>query len=71
MKVVIYSKNNCPACERMKTLLSAKGIDYEVKNIDSDYDAMDFIIERGHRAMPVVYRDGIAVPPTDPFLHKE
>lgn len=55
MSVVIYSKNNCPACERAKALLTNKKIPFTVKNIDTDPDAMDFVVEKQHRAMPVVY----------------
>jgi glutaredoxin len=55
IEVTVFSKNNCPACERMKSKLRLAGIQFEVRNIDTDMDAMDFIVERGHRAMPVVY----------------
>lgn len=55
MSVTIYSKNNCPACDRAKALLTSKGIAFEVKNIDNDLDAMDFVVAKLHRAMPVVY----------------
>ncbi len=59
--IVIYSKNNCPACERAKALLKSKNIEFEVKNIDNDLDAMDFVVYNKHRAMPVVYKDGVHV----------
>lgn len=53
--VIVYSKNNCPACERMKNKLRLANVPFTVRNIDNDLDAMDFIVGRGHRAMPVVY----------------
>lgn len=56
--VIVYSKNNCPACERAKALLKSKNIEFEVKNIDTDLDAMDFVVANKHRAMPVVYVNG-------------
>lgn len=62
MSVIVYSKNNCPACERTKGMLKSRGIQFEVKNIDSDLDAMDFVVAKGHRAMPVIYKDGVCVP---------
>ncbi len=61
MSVIVYSKNNCPACERAKALLKSKNIEYDVKNIDKDLDAMDFVVANKHRAMPVVYKDGVHV----------
>lgn len=53
--IVLYSKNNCPACERAKALLNQHYIQYTVKNIDNDLDAMDFVVAKNHRAMPVIY----------------
>lgn len=61
MSITVYSKNNCPACDRAKALLTSKNLTFEVKNIDSDLDAMDFVVEKRHRAMPVVYIDGVWV----------
>lgn len=61
MPVIVYSKNNCPACERAKALLKSKNIEFEVKNIDNDLDAMDFVVANKHRAMPVVYKDGVHI----------
>jgi glutaredoxin len=61
MSVIVYSKKNCPACERAKALLTKNGVEFEVKNIDTDLDAMDFVVSKKHRAMPVVYKDGTQV----------
>lgn len=36
-KAVIYSKDNCAFCERAKTLLASKGIEYEERKIGSGY----------------------------------
>jgi glutaredoxin len=62
MSVVIYSKNNCPACDRAKALLMRYEIAYEIRNIDTDMEAMDFIAAQGHRSVPQIYRDGVHVP---------
>jgi glutaredoxin len=61
MRIVIYSKNNCPACERAKSQLVLKGVEFYVLNIDTDMDAMDFIAAQGHRSVPQVYADGVHV----------
>lgn len=61
MSVIVYSKNNCPACERAKALLQSKHIEFEVRNIDKDLEAMDFVVANKHRAMPVVYKDDVHV----------
>ena len=56
--IVVYSKNNCPACERAKALLTSKGVEFTIKNIDKDLEAMDYIVARKFKAMPVVLEDG-------------
>lgn len=55
MEVVVYSKNGCSACEQAKMLLKNKGIGFTVRNCDEDFDAYEFIIEKGHRSFPVIY----------------
>lgn len=59
MSVTVYTKKNCPACDRLKLSLANAGIEYETKNVDTDFDAADFVIDAGHRAMPVLYVDGV------------
>lgn len=61
MSLIVYSKNNCPACDRAKALLTSKNLPFEVKNIDNDLDAMDFVVEKRHRAMPVIYNGDVWV----------
>lgn len=63
VNVVVYSKNNCPACEKVKHELSMKAVPFEVKMIDTDLDAMDFIASQGHRSVPQVYVDGVHTNP--------
>lgn len=68
MSVTVYSKRNCPACERLKAALTKVGVSYEVKNVDTDLDAMDFVVAGGHRAMPVLYVDGVHHPDPQVFI---
>lgn len=67
MEVVVYSKNNCPACERLKGELKLNNIIFSVRNIDEDMDAMDFIAANRHRSVPQLYVDNINVQP-DEFI---
>jgi glutaredoxin len=60
--VVVYSKNNCPSCEKLKGQLTLKGVPFVVMNIDTNMDAMDFIAANRHRSVPQVYVDGVHVP---------
>ena len=39
-KSVLYVKDGCPYCEKMKNELDQKGIGYEEKNVSSDRQAL-------------------------------
>lgn len=54
----VYSKSNCPFCDRAKHLLTQKGIVYEEVRVDLDPDAREFIMQAGHRTVPQIYLDG-------------
>ena len=56
--LTVYSKDNCPFCDRAKNLLRLKGIDFEEIRIDLDPTAKEFIISEGHRTVPQIYRNG-------------
>ena len=43
---VIYSRDNCPWCERAKSLLESKGLSYEELKLGIDYDKEE--IGRAH-----------------------
>lgn len=58
MKLDVYSKSNCPACEKATNLLDSMGIAYNVKKIDEDPVAKEFIISEGWRSVPQIYKDG-------------
>lgn len=53
--LVVYSKNNCQACESAKSLLTNKGIEFTVRNTDEDFDAFDFIVAQGLRSFPQIF----------------
>lgn len=53
--LTVYSKNNCPFCDKAKHLLERKGIEFDVVNIDEDPDAREWLIEQGHRSAPQLY----------------
>jgi glutaredoxin 3 len=58
MKLTVYSKDNCPFCDRAKNLLKLKGIEFEEVRIDLDEQAKAFIVSEGHRTVPQIYRNG-------------
>ena len=56
--LTVYSKNNCPFCDKTKYLLELKGIAYQEISIDQDTAAKEFIISQGHRTVPQIYLNG-------------
>lgn len=37
MKAVVWSKNQCPFCDQAKNLLKSKGIEFEERNISTNW----------------------------------
>ncbi len=37
MKAVVWSKNQCPFCDQAKNLLKLKGIEFEERNVSTDW----------------------------------
>jgi glutaredoxin len=37
MKAVVWSKNQCPFCVQAKALLESKGIEYEERNVSTNW----------------------------------
>ena len=56
--LTVYSKSNCPFCDRAKMLLTQKGIAFEEVRVDLNPEARDFIVNAGHRTVPQIYKDG-------------
>lgn len=57
--ITVYSKNNCPFCDRAKALLENKGVDYKVVNIEQEPDAREFLVDQGLRSVPQIFNDGV------------
>jgi len=55
MTLTVYTKNNCPYCDRAKALLESKGVAYKSINIEEDQDARTFLVDQGLRSVPQVF----------------
>lgn len=55
--MIVYTKNNCVHCERVKRYLDSKGKEYEVRNIEEDGEALKDVLALGARGVPVVFGD--------------
>lgn len=54
--LIVYSKNNCPFCDKAKYLLKNKNIAFNEIKIDEDPEARDWLIAQGHRTAPQIYK---------------
>lgn len=43
MKIIVWSKDNCPQCEQAKGLLKQKGVDYEERKIGHGWSKEDLL----------------------------
>lgn len=59
--LVVFSKNNCPACDTLKNKLAEQNKPYFEYKVDEDDSVRDFVISKGFRSMPVVFLNGEAV----------
>ena len=56
--ITVYTKNNCIQCVMTKQELTKHGITYKEINVEEQPTAMEELIERNLRSMPVVEVDG-------------
>jgi glutaredoxin len=59
-KAIVWSKDYCPYCERAKSLLKFKGIEYEERNVTGGEWTREQLLEAvpGARTVPQVFIDG-------------
>ena len=58
MKAIVWSKPDCPYCDKAKNLLKHKGIEYEEKNIAQGYKIQDLLeMVPNARTMPQIWLD--------------
>lgn len=57
MKVIVYSKSNCPFCVQAKNLLKNKNVEFEEIMIDDDDERLAFYAKVGNgvRTMPQIF----------------
>ncbi len=60
--ITVYSKNNCPFCDRAKALLESKGIPFKTVMMEETPDAREFLMDQGLRSVPQIFKDGVLLP---------
>ncbi|WP_306059770.1 FAD-dependent oxidoreductase [Natronococcus wangiae] len=58
-RVEIYTKEQCPYCEKAKDLFDSKGVEYETYNVTGDDDLFEEMVDRadGRKTAPEVFID--------------
>ena len=74
MTLTVYTKTNCPFCDRAKSLLESRGVAYNTINLEQQPDARDFLVDQGLRSVPQIFNgttllqggyQGLAAQPED------
>lgn len=59
--IVVYTKHNCPKCDMTKKVLMREGIEYTVRNVEEDGDALHYVKNvLGLSSLPVTIIEGHA-----------
>lgn len=58
MMITVYSKENCPQCDKAKGLLKLNDIQFNEVRVDKDTVAREWLMEQGHRSVPQLYLNG-------------
>lgn len=56
--VTVYTSSTCTFCKALKNYLNENNVEFEEKNIDNDREAVNYLVEHGHRGVPVSVIDG-------------
>ena len=58
MKAIVWSKNACPFCVQAKALLESRGIDYEERNVQTEW-TREQLLEAvpNARTLPQIFLD--------------
>ncbi|WP_176581330.1 glutaredoxin family protein [Bacillus thuringiensis] len=59
-QVIVYTKNNCPECEKLSVNLFSAPVplDVEWRNIQKESKYFDELIELGYQSVPVTIVEG-------------
>lgn len=60
--ITIYTKTDCPYCDRAKALLESRGVQYTAINVEEQPEAREFLVDNGHRSVPQIYKNNQHIP---------
>jgi glutaredoxin 3 len=53
--ITVFSKSNCPYCDRAKQLLESRGVPFTEVNIEKDPESRQMLIDQGLRSVPQIF----------------
>lgn len=56
--VIVYGKEQCPECVKVKNYLDSRGISYHYVDVSKDENAFQFLISHKFKSVPQVFKDG-------------
>ncbi|MCI7239690.1 MAG: glutaredoxin family protein [Anaerococcus sp.] len=56
--IKIYTSSNCVFCKAAKQFFNDNNIDFTEYNVDDNKDAVDYLVSKGYRGVPVINIDG-------------
>ena len=60
--LTIYSKSQCPYCDRAKALLESKGVAFTEINIENDAESRQMLLDKGLRSVPQIFNGYELIP---------
>ncbi|MDO5047676.1 MAG: glutaredoxin family protein [Anaerococcus sp.] len=56
--IKIYTSSSCVFCKAAKQYFDEKNINYEELNVDTNKEAVEYLVSKGYRGVPVINIDG-------------
>ena len=60
--ITMYTKPNCPYCDRAKSLLESRGVEYTMIDVSVDPAARQVLVNQGLRSVPQIYNNDTHIP---------
>jgi glutaredoxin 3 len=60
--LTIYTKYDCPFCDRAEALLESKGVSYKTINVQDEPTSKEFLMNQGLRSVPQIFDGSTLLP---------